>query len=52
MVQRQVEEEGWARKESSVRMKNIKQDARESKSARAWEDQEDVNIIDVQYIDG
>ena len=52
MVQRQAQEEVRARKETSARMKTIKQYARVRISARAWKSQEDVKIIDVQYIDG
>ena len=52
MVQRQVQEERRARKETRVRMKTIKREARARKSVRTREAQKYVKRIDVEYIDG
>ena len=52
LVRRQAQEEGRACKETSARIETIKRDAHARKSARAQKPQEDVKIIDVQYIDG
>ena len=51
-MQRQAQEDRRPRKETRAHMKTINQDARARKSARAWETQEDVKRIDVQYIGG